>query len=107
VNNNDEPAILLRNDSAPGNWFVASLRGRQANRAALGAVVRLTDSEGRRQRRFISTASSYLSANDGRAHFGLGRSGTIAVLEIQWPSGRSQTLRGLRANQILEISEPQ
>jgi hypothetical protein len=31
---------------------------------------------------------SYLSASDGRLHFGLGRSNLIHLVEVRWPSGR-------------------
>jgi hypothetical protein len=61
---------------------------------------------GRRQIGEITNVASYLSANDIRAHFGLGAAKTIDRLTIRWPSGKTQTLTNVTANQILTIEEP-
>jgi len=58
------------------------------------------------QIRFATTAGSYLSANDKQLHFGLGDSDT-ATVEVSWPSGVRQTLKDVRADQFLEIREPE
>ena len=58
------------------------------------------------QTRFATTAGSYLSANDKRLHFGLGDS-EIATLDVSWPSGARQMLKDVRADQFLEILEPE
>jgi hypothetical protein len=42
--------------------------------------------------------------NDSRLHFGLG-SETSVDLEIHWPSGLRQSLKGVAARQILVIKE--
>jgi len=39
-------------------------------------------------------------------HFGLGDSDT-ATVEVSWPSGVRQTLKDVRADQFLEIREPE
>jgi hypothetical protein len=61
---------------------------------------------GRRQIGEITNVASYLSANDVRAHFGLGAAKTIDRLTVRWPSGKTQTLTGVAANQILMVDEP-
>jgi hypothetical protein len=38
-------------------------------------------------------------------HFGLGKAETIDSIEITWPSGIKQTLRNIRADQILTVKE--
>ncbi len=53
-----------------------------------------------------TTAVGYVSASDIRVHFGLGRASTIAEIEIRWPSGITQVLRNVRADQIVEVTEP-
>ena len=58
------------------------------------------------QTRFATTAGSYVSANDKRLHFGLGPTETAKV-EIYWPSGTRQVLDGVKANQFLEVKEPE
>jgi enediyne biosynthesis protein E4 len=53
----------------------------------------------------VLSQSSYFSSNDPRLHFGLGAA-AMADLEIRWPDGNKQTLKGVAANQILVIKEP-
>jgi enediyne biosynthesis protein E4 len=77
------------------------LRGTRSNRDGLGARVRVNG-----QTRFATTAGSYLSANDKRLHFGLGDS-EVATVDVIWPSGAHQMLKDVRANQFLEIGEPE
>ena len=50
--------------------------------------------------------ASYLSANDFRVYFGLGRQREVTTVEVSWPSGRKQVLSNVPANQILEVTEP-
>jgi len=54
----------------------------------------------------VSTAGSYLSSSDKRAHFGLGQETTVQTIEIRWPRGTLQTLKDVRADQILKVDEP-
>src|SRR5207344_933055 len=82
------------------HWLTISLRGTRSNRDGLGARVRVNG-----QTRFATSAGSYLSASDKRLHFGLGDSNT-ALIEVSWPSGARQTLKGVPADQFLEIREP-
>lgn len=48
---------------------------------------------------------AYLSTNDPRLHFGLGKRQRVERIEIRWLSGRTQILKDVRANQILTIEE--
>ena len=81
------------------HWLTVSLRGTRSNRDGLGATVRAGS-----QWQYVTTAGSYLSASDRRVHFGLGND-TATDLEIRWPSGLKQNLRGVRADQFLSIVE--
>ena len=72
VFNMNEPPSLLRNDYAGRNgWIAVKLEGTRSNRAALGAIVRVT-AGGRTQARAVLSQSSYYSHDDLRLHFGLG-----------------------------------
>jgi hypothetical protein len=77
------------------------LRGTRSNRDGLGASVQVNG-----QKRFATTAGSYISASDKRLHFGLGAA-KVAKVEIRWPSGIRQTLEGVKVNQFLEVREPE
>jgi len=106
VNNNNEPASLLINQSAGGRWLIVDPVGTVSNRDGVGARIKLELSDGRRLYGTASAAGSYMSSNDRRVHFGLGEAGEITSLEIVWPSGRRQRLEDVAPNQILEIREP-
>ena len=59
----------------------------------------------RTQLRDVKAGSSYLSQNDLRAHFGLGSATTADRIEVQWPTGESETLKSVAANQIVTIQQ--
>jgi hypothetical protein len=98
--------VLLRNQGVrKGNWIMIRARGRQSNSFGLGASVQVqTD---RLQIKEINNVASYLSSNDIRLHFGLGGAKTVQRIEVLWPSGTSQVLKDIAANQILLIEESQ
>jgi hypothetical protein len=54
--------------------------------------------------RFATASGSYLSSSDKRLHFGLGEF-RAADIEIRWPSGIHQALRGVKADQFIVIEE--
>jgi hypothetical protein len=54
----------------------------------------------------VTTASSYLSSGDVRAHFGLGNETTAKTVEIRWPSGIVQTMKDVRGDQYLRVEDP-
>ncbi len=79
--------------------------GHKSNRDAIGAEVKLVTPKGP-QFVTVSTAGSYLSSSDKRVHFGLGSESFAQSIEIRWPSGIHQTLKDIRADQILQVDEP-
>jgi hypothetical protein len=106
INCNDGNAIILHNRGDHGNhWLTLNLIGTSSNRDAIGSKIRLLTDAGQ-QTRFVSTAGSYISASDKRAHFGLGSSKRIPLIEINWPSGIVQRLESVSVDQILTVKEP-
>ena len=106
VTTNDGPAYILHNETpADNHWLLLKLVGRKSNRDGIGAEVKLVTKAGP-QFATVTTAGSYLSSSDRRVHFGLGHATKAETIEIRWPSGISQTLRDVRADQILQIEEP-
>lgn len=104
IMNQNEPPSLLRNDAPPGNnWLKVRLEGTKSNRSAIGArvLVRYGDKV---QAQELMSQSSYLSANDPRLHFGLGRAKTASI-EVHWPSGRAETVKDVGANQLVNLRE--
>jgi enediyne biosynthesis protein E4 len=110
IMNMNEPPTLLRNDVlAPadggGNWLKVKLVGVKSNRSAIGATV-IASYGGRKQAQAVTAQSSYLSVNDPRLHFGLGKAQT-ADLEIRWPSGFVETVKAAPAGKLITIREGQ
>jgi hypothetical protein len=106
VTTNEGPAYVLHNETRNSNhWILLKLVGHRSNRDGIGAEVTIVTAAGS-QYATVSTASSYLSASDKRVHFGLGKDATVQRIEIRWPSGILQTLKDVRADQILQIDEP-
>ena len=104
VVNLGEPPSLLRNDlSGNNNWLKVKLVGTKSNRSAIGARV-LAHYGRKTQAQEVISQSSFYSTNDSRLHFGLG-SETSVDLDIHWPSGLQQSLKGVAAGQIVVIKE--
>jgi hypothetical protein len=104
VNLEDE-GILLRNDKGnENNWLMLQLIGTESNRDGIGSRVQLT-AGGKTQMTQRKGGSGYLSQNDPRLHFGLGKADKIERIEILWPSGKTQVLENIEVNQILKIKE--
>ncbi|HYI97961.1 MAG TPA: CRTAC1 family protein [Bryobacteraceae bacterium] len=106
VSAQQEHAVVLRRaPSSTQHWLLVKLEGTAGNRDGIGARVRIA-AGGRQQFRTVSTAGSYLSSNDVRAHFGLGATKIIDELEVEWPSGKRQKITGVAVDRILTLREP-
>ncbi len=105
VSTNDGAAHILHNETSTGNhWLSLLLVGHKSNRDAIGAEIKLTTAHGA-QYWTVSTAGSYLSSNDKRAHFGLGTDAEATSVEIRWPSGIKQVLTHVAGDRIVTVNE--
>ena len=75
--------VLLHNTGDGGHWLEVRL-----SRFAPGAVVTAVLPGGRRLVDEIQAGGSYLSSEDPRAHFGLGKATKLQALEVRWPDGK-------------------
>jgi hypothetical protein len=104
---NEGPVALLINDGGNrGNWLELRLQGVRSNRDGIGARIDVL-ANGRTQRRELHSAYSYCSANDLRAHFGLGNARAAERIEVRWPSGQVDTLTNVAANRAYVVTEGQ
>ena len=103
---NDLPVLLRNNVAHENSWIGFELKGTKSNRDAIGTKL-ILQSGGRRLVRWISGGSSYLSSQDKRIIFGLGRAPAqmLSTVEIRWPSGLTQKVSGLAANRYHSIEE--
>ena len=105
ISTNQGPAYLLRNDGGNRNkWLSVRLVGTKSNRDGIGAVVRIESASGR-QWNTVHSGGSYCSQSDLALTFGLGKDAVVTALEIEWPSGTSQRLGNIAANQFVTIEE--
>lgn len=105
VNLNDTGVFLRNNNGNKNNWIILDLKGTASNSDGIGARIKLTSGGKVQTAQKIST-TGYLSQNDPRIHFGLAGNQKVDRIEIIWPSGKSQILENLNANQILKVTEP-
>ena len=100
-------ARLLRNEGGNrNNWLKVRLRGGESNPDGLGARLRAVV-DGQTSLREPGSSSSYCSQHAaGEELFGLGQADLVDTLEVVWPSGRSQRLIALAANQSVTVREP-
>ncbi|MGB6946997.1 MAG: CRTAC1 family protein [Bryobacteraceae bacterium] len=104
---NSAPQVLVSNlsDRHPIHWLKAKLVGTVSNRDGLGATVHVT-AGGTTITRYNDGKSGYLSQSSLPLYFGLGEAQKIDRIEVDWPSGRKQTLtQNLRENGVLQITE--
>jgi len=85
------------------HWLQMRLTGTRSNRSAIGAEVRCF-SGGRMQVRTVSGSVGYASTSDLTVHFGLGAE-KEAKIEIRWPSGKTQVIRNVPADQRIAVTE--
>ncbi len=89
--------VLLHNLSQAGHWLEINIAP-----FSPGAVVTLID-DGGRQVREVQAGSSYLSSEDPRIHFGLGKATVARELVVRFPDGTVRRLQNVRADQILTV----
>jgi hypothetical protein len=104
LNVGEPPSLLLnRNDNA-NHRVLFKLVGVKSNKAAIGA--RVTVKAGTlTQLSEVRGGASYLSQNDLRLHFGLGKEDKMSEVSIRWPNGESEVLRDVPGDFIYTIVE--
>jgi hypothetical protein len=86
------------------HWIEVNLVGTVSNRAAIGARVRVVTGRGS-QIREVSGGSGMRSQESLTQEFGLGASTLVDSLIVNWPSGNTDVLTNLAADQFLQVTE--
>ncbi len=104
VSHQNKATSLLRNDSSLGNWLCVSLIGTQSNRSGVGcqATISLGGTDIFQE---LVGGSSYCSSPQPHLFFGLPNQQQECQIKIRWPSGREQTIAGVRTRQKMTIVE--
>jgi len=99
---------LYENPGMGNNWLTVQLVGRQSNRSAIGARIRVQVEENGKTRsiyRHVNSGGSF-GANPLRQTIGLGKAKGAQLLEIFWPrTGKTQTLMNPPAGQFIQVVE--
>ena len=99
--------VLFQNPGHDNRWLSVKLAGRQTNRAALGARIKIVTAGDEPQTicRTVSPGGSFGSSPLEQT-IGIGNADRIALLEIRWPtSDTTQIFRDVAVNKFLDINE--
>jgi hypothetical protein len=100
---------LFENPGNGNDWIMLRLVGVKANRAAIGARIKVTvKNEGDKVQAIFRTVGSQSSFGGSplRQHVGLGKSAEILKIEVWWPGTQlPQTFPSVGKNQFIEIKE--
>jgi len=109
---NDFPQLLRCDSTLKNNWLKIRTIGVKSNRSGIGARLRCVthppdEPKPHQQIDEVRSGGSYISQNDLRIHFGLGKAEKVDLLEIRWPSGQVDTLKDIKPNQLIFVKEGQ
>ena len=86
------------------HWLEVRLQGdgKTVNRSAIGAQVRIR-LQNKTLSRQVEAGTGEGNQNDMKLHFGLGEYRGKVNLEIEWPGGRKQSVKGVKMDQIVDV----
>ena len=104
---NAAPMVLISNlsEKAQVRYVAVKLTGSSSNRNGLGAVVKVT-AGGATYTKVFDGNSGYLSHGLYPLYFGLGAAPAVDGIEVQWPSGKKQSVPGpFKMNSMIGVRE--
>jgi hypothetical protein len=90
--------------STQPHWLQIHPIGAHSNRSGIGTRITVV-AGGLRQTGWVRSGSSYCSASDLKAFFGLGAASVAESVKVTWPSGRVDRFQNVRADQVLRVEE--
>ena len=108
INNINGEALLYRNtahdkDTANTHFLQIKFKGDKQNINGLGAFATIYYDHGKLQTYENNPYRGYLSTVQSIAHFGLGATAMIDSVVIQWNNEKKQTIKNVKANQVLKV----
>ncbi len=103
---NSSPELLRHLHKNPNHSILVKTVGAKSNRDGIGAEVKVIAGN-LTQFDTVRSGGSYLSSSDLRLHFGLGPRSAIDRIEVQWPSGQTETVASPPIDHVLVIKEGQ
>jgi enediyne biosynthesis protein E4 len=107
---NGYPQLLRCDSKLENHWIKVKTIGVKSNRSGIGARIKCVsrppdESKPHQQIDEVRSGGAYISQNDLRIHFGLGRATKVDLLEIRWPSGQVEVLKEVKADQLIHVRE--
>ena len=103
ITQNGQTPALLRNDQTLGHhWLRLRLRGKGANRDAIGARVEVR-AGGQTQTKEVMPTRGYLSQVELPLTFGLGTADRVDGVSVHWPDGSREELGAVGVDRQIEI----
>src|SRR5262249_49928241 len=104
-------SLLVNQERSGNHWIAFRMIGgvgkppaAKSNRDAIGARIRVRVGS-RTLIDEVRSGSSFISNNDMRVHFGLGKAEKIEWVEVRWPSGLLERFEGLAVDTIHTLKE--
>ncbi len=104
ANANSEPNLYLNTMPGGPHWIQFALEGRQSNRGAVGAQVRLK-AAGVTRLQFVSGGNSFAGQSSSRVHFGLADVAKVDQIEVRWPTGQKEVFASVAVDKLNKIVE--
>lgn len=106
IRNRTGPQLrFLHNVGTPGqNFFQLKLTGTTCNRDAIGAKVTVHAGE-KKFMRILFAGEGNLAQSSKVLYFGLGDAERIDRVDIRWPDGKTQQLRGVKINRRYAVTQ--
>lgn len=102
TNNSGSYAYFYENNHTGSNWLSLKLNGTSNNKNAIGAKVTMNTKSGS-QIKYLQPSRGFQSSSSYVLHFGLGEYDKYESIDINWPDGRQQVLKGGNCCQVLSI----
>jgi hypothetical protein len=107
TNNIDQEAFIYKNNSnelLKNNYLSLRLKGEGMNRFGIGAKVKVYFG-GQVAFKEVNPTRGFQSSVDFNMLIGLGKSASADSIQVIWPLGKTETIKAVKANQLVELSE--
>ena len=113
INNINDQAFVYENtlynasqkkEEVKTNFLRVKLVGNKGNSSGIGAKV-ILHYKGKTQYSEQEVSRGFLSSVEDIVHFGLGGETTVDSVTVQWPNGKQELIKDVKANQILTVTE--
>ena len=102
ANNNGDAGLFINKNIQNKNWVGFLLEGKSCNRDAIGCKIILHTGNST-QIDWVNPGGSYLTSNDKRILFGLGKNSPKISVEIIWTNSKKETYKNLKKNIYYKI----